>query len=58
MQATLGSISNRIAGLLQQAGAEFDPEVLQWPGGSLIALLLLIRAMTTAAFGSRKLYDV
>jgi hypothetical protein len=58
MEAILGTIANRIARLLQRAGAQVDLEVLQWPGGSLIALLLLIRAMTAAAFDTRRLYDV
>jgi hypothetical protein len=55
MNKILELIVNRIVGLCQQAGAQDDPEVLQWPGGSVIALLLLIRAMTTAVVTSRKL---
>jgi hypothetical protein len=57
MEATEGRITNRITRLLQ-VGAQVDLEVLQWPGGSFIALLLLIRAVTTAVFDSRRLYDV
>jgi hypothetical protein len=31
VKSTLGIIANRIAGrMLQQAGAQVDPEVLQW----------------------------
>jgi hypothetical protein len=58
MKETLECIANRAVLLCQQAGAQVGPEVLQWPGGSFIALLLLIRAMTTAAANSRKLYHV
>jgi hypothetical protein len=58
MNETLEFIANRIVGVCQQAGAQVDLEVLQWPGGSFIALLLLIRAMTTAVVTSRKLSHV
>ena len=30
-----------IAGKLQRLAALFDPEVLQWPGGTVFALFLL-----------------
>jgi hypothetical protein len=34
-----------LAANFQIVGANFDPEVLQWPGGSLIAPLLWLYAM-------------
>ena len=58
MKSAMGIIANRIAVCLQQTATLVDPEVVQRPGGSFIALLLLIRAMTTTAFDSLGLYDV
>jgi hypothetical protein len=58
MKSAMGIIVNRIAVCFQQTATLVDPAVLQWPGGSFIALLLLIRAITAAAFDSRRLYDV
>jgi hypothetical protein len=34
---------------VQSLGADFDPEILSWPGGSLIAALLWFYARITAA---------
>lgn len=53
MNETLEFIADRIVGLCQQAGAQVDLEVLQWPGGSFIALLLLIRATLPFAVSTR-----
>ena len=58
MKSAMGIIVNRMAVCFQQTVTLVDPAVLQWPGGSFIALLLLIRAMTTTAFDSLGLYDV
>jgi hypothetical protein len=44
MNTHLKIIASQIAGPMQQIGAQFDPEVLQWLGGSVIALLLLFRS--------------
>jgi hypothetical protein len=57
MKAPVKIIASRIADLMRQIGAQFDPEVLQWPGGSVIALLLLFRTTVTAAFDSRRFSD-
>jgi hypothetical protein len=54
MKSAMGVIANRAAVCLQQTGAQVDPEVLQCPGGTLIVLLVLIRAVTTAAYDSRR----
>jgi hypothetical protein len=43
MKADLEIIEAWIAAIVQQIGARIDPEVLQWPGGLFIALLLLFR---------------
>ena len=58
MKTPLKIIASQIVGLIQLIGAQFDPEVLQWPGGSVIALLLLIRTTVTAAFDSRRFSNV
>jgi hypothetical protein len=36
---------------LKNLGALFDPEVLQWPGGTVIALVLIVSATVSLAFG-------
>jgi hypothetical protein len=36
---------------LQSLGAMVDPEILQWPGGTLIALVLLANAAVSLALG-------
>jgi hypothetical protein len=58
MKSAMGIFANRIAVCLQQTGAQVDPEVLQWPGGSLIVTLILIRALITATLDSRRPYHV
>jgi hypothetical protein len=40
-----------IVGKLQSLGSMFDPEILQWPGGTFIALLLLFYATVSLALG-------
>jgi hypothetical protein len=42
-----------IAARIQIVGANFDPEVLQWPGGSLIAIFLWLYATVTVAWVDR-----
>ena len=39
-----------LAAQIQIVGADFDPEVLQWPGGSLIAPLLWLYATIASAW--------
>jgi hypothetical protein len=39
-----------LAAKIQIVGADFDPEVLQWPGGSLIAPLLWLYATIASAW--------
>jgi hypothetical protein len=50
----LKSLPMWIAGKLQILGAMFDPEVLQWPGGTVIALILLCCAGVSLACGSER----
>jgi hypothetical protein len=38
-----------IVGKIQNVGATVDPEILQWPGGGLIAVLLLIYSTAAMA---------
>jgi hypothetical protein len=45
----LESYTGRIAACLQSASAEMDPDILQLPGGSLIAALLWLYAKGTVA---------
>jgi hypothetical protein len=49
MKTPLKSIAARIADHTHRVGAQFDPDVLQWPGGAVIALLLMFRAILMAA---------
>jgi hypothetical protein len=42
-----------LAAQIQVVGANFDPEVLQWPGGSLIAPFLWLYATVTSACPGR-----
>jgi hypothetical protein len=32
----------------------FDPEILQWPGGTVIALILLVGAVVSPGLGFRR----
>jgi hypothetical protein len=47
----LKSYSAWIVGKIQSLGAMFDPEVLQWPGGAVIALFFLCCATVSLAWG-------
>jgi hypothetical protein len=48
----LQSCATWIAGKLHSLGAMFDPEVLQWPGGIVIALFFFCIATLSLACGS------
>jgi len=39
-----------LAAKIQVVGANFDPEILQWPGGGLIAPLLWLYATIASAW--------
>jgi hypothetical protein len=43
-----------IAIYIQEVGASFDPDVLQWPGGLFIATILWLCAIGTGAFRRRQ----
>jgi hypothetical protein len=43
-----------IAAKIQMMGANFDPAVLQWPGGSFLAILLWVYATLAAAWVDRR----
>jgi hypothetical protein len=47
----LKSLSSWVVGKLQGFGAMFDPEVLQWPGGAIIAVFFLCYATLSLAWG-------
>jgi hypothetical protein len=49
MKNQLESYAGRIAAGLQYMGASMDPEILQLPGGSVIATLLWLYAKGTQA---------
>jgi len=49
----LKSCTTRIVGKLQHLGAMIDPEILQWPGGTIIALFFLCTATVSLACGLR-----
>ncbi|MDB6082505.1 MAG: hypothetical protein JWN43_386 [Gammaproteobacteria bacterium] len=50
MMEQLQSYAGRIAARLQDVSADMDPEILQLPGGSVIATLLWLYAKGTVAF--------
>ena len=50
MKAQLESYAARIAAGIRNVGADVDPEILQLPGGSVIATLLWLYAKGTVAF--------
>jgi hypothetical protein len=50
MREQLESYAARIAAQIQHIGADVDPEILQLPGGSLIATILWLYAKGTSAF--------
>lgn len=49
MKDQLKSYAGRIAAGLQNVGASMDPEILQLPGGSVIATLLWLYVKGTLA---------
>lgn len=50
MKEQLESYAARIAARIQHVSADMDPEILQLPGGSIIAALLWLYAKGTVAF--------
>jgi len=50
MKEQLESYAARIAARIQNASADMDPEILQLPGGSVIATLLWLYAKGAVAF--------
>jgi hypothetical protein len=50
MREQLESYAARIAARIQDASADMDPEILQLPGGSVIATLLWLYAKGAVAF--------
>ena len=50
----LDVLASRLPGLLSPLAALFDPEVLQWPGGLGVALLLSLRTMILSMLHSRR----
>ena len=50
MKKQIESYAARIAASLQNVSADMDPEILQLPGGSVIATLLWLYAKGTVAF--------
>jgi hypothetical protein len=50
MKEQLESYAARIAVQIQHVGADVDPEILQLPGGSVIATLLWLYAKGAGAF--------
>jgi hypothetical protein len=54
MKQLIESSAAWIAAKLQIVGANFDPGVLQWPGGSLLAILLCVYATLAAVWVERR----
>jgi len=50
MKEQLESCAARIAARIQNVGSDMDPELLQLPGGSVIATLLWLYAKGSLAF--------
>jgi hypothetical protein len=50
MMEQIETYAARIAARIQNVGAEVDPEILQLPGGSVIATLLWLYAKGSTAF--------
>jgi len=50
MMERLESCAARIAARIQHASADMDPEILQLPGGSVIATLLWLYAKGSGVF--------
>jgi hypothetical protein len=50
MKEQIESYAARIAVRIQNAGADLDPDLLQLPGGSVIATLLWLYAKGAVAF--------
>jgi hypothetical protein len=53
MKSLLESGATRTSGTILAIVANFDPEVLQWPGGSVVAMLLCIYATIAVVFGGQ-----
>ena len=53
MKQPIESWATWVAANIQIVGANFDPAVLQWPGGSLIAIFLWLYATVTVAWMGR-----
>jgi hypothetical protein len=56
MRHLLESAATWVSGTVLSIGAKFDPEVLQWPGGSVLAMLFCIYA-TIARYPRTNEYD-
>jgi len=50
MKYVLESVATWTSVTMLSIVANFDPEVLQWPGGSVVAMLLAIYATIAAVF--------
>ena len=50
MKEQLESYAGRLAAKIQDVSADMDPDILQLPGGSIIATLLWLYAKGTTAF--------
>ena len=57
MKSATGILANRLAVCLQQTASLVDLDVLQYPGGSFLALLLLLRAVASGAFDFQRMHD-
>jgi hypothetical protein len=51
MKNLLESAATWTAGMILASVANLDPEVLQWPGGSVLAMLLSMYATVAVVFG-------
>ena len=50
MKEQIESYAARLAARIQNVGADVDPDILQLPGGSVIATLLWLYAKGSVAF--------
>jgi hypothetical protein len=57
MKPATGILANRLTVCLQRTASLVDLDVLQYPGGSFLALLLLLRAVATGAFDYTRTHD-
>jgi len=53
MKNLLESGATWSSGTILAIVANFDPEVLQWPGGSVVAMLLCLYATIAVVFGGQ-----